>query len=73
MIKTAGSDLSMISTYYFDRDLRMFLPAGKKHDLDRNSIKIDEKAQVPRDRAGLSFKKVKGKNLYIAASELATA
>ena len=51
----------------------MFLPAGEKHDLNLASIKIDESAEVPKDCAGLVFKKVAGKNLYVAASQLASA
>lgn len=59
--------------YYYDRDLKMFLPFGGKC-ADCSEIELDTEAETPKDRAGLSFIKIKGKkNLYVASTEVAKA
>lgn len=72
-IQAASTDFGKtFKLYYYDKQLQMFLPFDGKC-AECSKLELDTEAETPLDRAGLSFIKIKGKKLYVAASEVAKA
>lgn len=66
----AANDRLLVTLFYFDKQLKMFLPKVGK-DCDPASLELDYENRQTDEISGQEFIKVKGKNVYVAAIHVA--
>lgn len=67
---TAKDSSGSARIYYYDKDLKMYLPVGTR-EVNISHVQLDFEAETPRDTGDQKFIRIKGTNHYISAHEVA--